>query len=190
MSPVTHFEISWIIAHIPKRLGRTERGLLLLTGTIPDLDGIGILFHGDLYVEYHHLLLHNLLFGIIISFLFSLLKAKNKVLVGTLCLIVFHVHMVCDLLGSGPGWPIAYLWPLSSHLYYFEYQWNLASWQNFAITVTSTFLLFYVAVKFGRTPIEFVSKRIDEKVVSAVRYRWDKCATQLRSFMKSSDDAQ
>lgn len=174
MSPITHAEISWLIANIPKNIGRKERGLILLAGIIPDLDGIAIIFDTELFAKYHHILCHNVLFGIVISLLFTFLRTKNKVLVMIFCFIAFHIHILCDLLSSGPAWAIAYLWPFSNKLYYFEYHWNLVSWQNFVITLIATFLLFFVAVRCRRTPLEFISKRIDGKVVATIQWRWHK----------------
>jgi inner membrane protein len=172
VSPITHAEISWLIANIPKSIKRKERGLILLAGTIPDLDGIGIIFNTELYVKYHHILFHNVLFGTIISLLFTSLRSRNRVLMMVFYLAVFHIHILCDLLGSGPDWPIAYLWPFSNKLYHFKYQWNLVSWQNFVTTLIATFLLFFVAVRCRRTPLELISRRIDRKVVATIQWRW------------------
>ena len=167
MNPITHAEISWIIANIPQNITTRERGLIFLAGIICDLDGLGILFDINLYAKYHHILSHNLLFGIIISLIFPIFANKNKFLVGIFSFIAFHIHIICDLLGSG-NWPIAYLWPFSKRFYYFKYHWGLFSWQNLLISIIAAFLILAIAIICKRTPLELISKNIDEKLIKII----------------------
>jgi len=64
--------------------------------------------------------------------------AKQRLLVGALSFVAFHLHLLCDLAGSGPGWPIWYLYPLSLNETMWSGQWNLASWQNSLIGLAAT----------------------------------------------------
>lgn len=178
MNPVTHAEISWLIANIPAKSWRRDRFLIFLSGTIPDIDAIGLFFNEDLYAGYHHIIAHNILFGLILT-VAAFLTTKS-ILTSFLAFLSFHVHIFLDLMGSGPAWPVAYLWPFTNAELYFPCQWELRSWQNLAITVVATSLCLITAVKRGRTPLEFVSLKADGKVVEAIRWRYEKILRALK----------
>ena len=145
MTPGQHFIISWVVANCVG-LDRRSRICITAAGLLPDLDGLGILsdkltpylgYHTSLYAQYHHVLGHNLMFGIVLSTGFSAL-CQRRALVFALCLLAFHLHVVCDLAGSmGPDgyqWPIYYLYPLTpSYQLTWSGQWELNSWINSVI---------------------------------------------------------
>lgn len=170
MSPVTHAQISWLLGNLWE-LTRRERGMVLLAGLLPDLDGIGILFGLEYYGRYHHLLTHNLATGVVLGAL-SFAFSRRKWLTALLAFLSFHLHLLGDYVGSGPSWPISYLWPFSDVEWLFPNQWDLASWQNFLITLVALILCFHVARRLGRTPVEFFSLKGDAAVVEAIRRRW------------------
>ena len=89
-----------------------------------------------------------------------------------LALAMFHLHLFCDLLGSGPGWPIYYLWPLSLAELSWSGQWNLASWQNSLIGLGATLAVLSCALPLGRTAVELFSLKADAKVVATLRKRF------------------
>ena len=64
--------------------------------------------------------------------------ARQRLQVGLLALLTFHLHLLCDLAGSGPGWPIWYFWPTSLREWFWDGQWELASWQNSVIGLAAT----------------------------------------------------
>jgi len=170
MVPTTHGLVSWAIANLTE-LSRRDRGLILLAGIFPDLDGIGIFFGLEYYSRYHHIVAHNILAGALYTVLCGFFS-RRKILTAFLAFLTFHLHLFCDMLGSGPGWPISYFWPFSGVEWYFKYQWNLASWQNLVVTVLALIACFYIAVRRDRTPIEFISTSIDSKVVDTIRKIW------------------
>jgi hypothetical protein len=47
-----------------------------------------------------------------------------------LFLFCFHLHLLMDYYGSGPGWPIVYFWPLTDFKFVNWSAWELSSWQN------------------------------------------------------------
>lgn len=65
---------------------------------------------------YHHLLGHNLFFGLFVTVIAFLLSSR-KWITAVLTILSFHVHLAMDLAGSRGGdgfqWPIVYLWPFS-----------------------------------------------------------------------------
>jgi len=110
MHGITHFLASWTVANIPE-LERRDRAIVTLAGIAPDLDSAGIVIemfnnHSATslpwYSMYHHVLAHNLLFGLAI-FVAGMAVAKRRLFTAFLSFAVFHLHLLCDLIGSrGP----------------------------------------------------------------------------------------
>jgi hypothetical protein len=70
-----------------------------------------------------------------------------------------------DYFGSGPGWPIYYLWPFSTWELVNWEAWNLSSWQNlltFGILLAWTIGI--ISLKW-RTPLEAVMPSLDRQIV-------------------------
>ena len=113
MSPLTHLVGSWLVA-VETTNNPRDRKLVTLAGVLPDADGLGVipdvvgsLFSGKectfyYYQTYHHLLMHGWPAAIVVSILFAL-YAQQRRQVLLLCLLTFHLHLLCDLIGSrGP----------------------------------------------------------------------------------------
>ncbi len=184
MSPVTHFLISWSVANISK-VSKKERAVITVAGIIPDIDGAGIIFdflrssrelHLELWTRYHHVLGHNIGFGIFLM-LTAFALSTRRITVSFLVMISFHLHLICDLLGSrGPDgyqWPSSYLLPFSD-IWQWQWagQWDFNSWQNFVITGAAALHMFYIAWKNEVSPAEFISSRANTSVVNALRKRF------------------
>ena len=169
MNPIVHAELSWLGAQ--KLADRRDRILVTLGGVLPDLDGLTLLGGEDLYGKWHHVLTHGVLSAVVISGALALL-AKRKAAVFGLAFAAFHLHLVCDLLGSGPGWPIHYLWPFSLEEWGWSGQWDLASWQNTLIGMSATIAVLACALPFGRTAVELFSLKVDAQVVATLRKRF------------------
>ena len=95
---------------------------------------------------------------------------------GFLALSAYHLHLLCDLVGSagpdGSNWPIPYFVPFSARPIEFNGQWGLASWQNVTFTIALLMASWLLAVRRGRTLIEAVSPRADAAIVEVARRRW------------------
>jgi hypothetical protein len=98
--------------------------------------------------------------------------AHRRLPVAGLALLAFHLHLLCDLAGSGPGWPVSYLWPFSSREWGWSGQWDLASWQNAVIGLAATLACLATAFPFGRTFVEVFSLRADASVVRTLWQRF------------------
>lgn len=108
MNPETHLLASWVIGAKATDNERDCR-LVALAGILPDADGLGLLVDGltralgwkktFLYEHYHHFLLHGF-FGAILITLLVTVFAHRKWRVALLALLVFHLHLLCDLVGS------------------------------------------------------------------------------------------
>lgn len=184
MSPVTHFLLGWSTAST-FALGKRDRMLVTLAGTIPDIDGIGLLWDlpsshasgGDLvyWARFHHVLGHNITFCLAVV-VCAFFLASRRLMASTAVFLAFHLHLLCDLVGSkGPDqyWSIPYLQPFSpSWDFVWSGQWPLNSWQNFAITAIAIMYGGYMAWGKGISPAEVFSHRANNALVDTLRNRF------------------
>lgn len=168
MNPIIHGEIGWLCgAHLPRK---RDRVVVTLASVLPDLDGAGLLISDELYAAWHHKLAHGALAAVVFPVVALAISRSPKV--ALLTLISFHLHVLADLAGSGPGWPIFYCWPWSHAEWLPSWQWDLASWQNAVIGMAITFTALSMALKRGRTPVELFSSKADAAVVKTLVHRF------------------
>lgn len=162
-----HLAISWLIGH---RLGeRRDRRLVTWAGVVPDVDALSLLAGAATYSEYHHVVTHGLV-GAVATTALCTAFARKRLRVMMLSLVAFHVHLLCDLLGSGRGWAIVYWWPFSRREYLTPYGWPLASPQNALVWLAAVAITVWIGIKQGRTFAEaFLPDRADAAVVEALR---------------------
>ena len=186
MHPVTHLLVSWTVAE-STRLCKKDRALVTVAGVLPDIDGLGVIAEVATqesespllwWSEYHHVLCHNLGFGLLILPIAAYLATRRRAVV-VLSAVAFHLHLVGDLVGArGPDgyqWPIPYLLPFSGQLQLtWDGQWELNAWPNIAFTVGLLALTFYLAWKRGYSPVGLVSSKADAALTSALRNRFGK----------------
>ncbi len=185
MSPLTHLLASWIVA-VKTTDNLRDRRLVTLAGVAPDLDGLGILADiakGSLttgkyvyYPEYHHWLMHGLPAALGCSILLAAFGCRRwRVL--WLSLLTFHLHLLCDLIGSrGPDksdfWPIYYFGPITQHpMWVWRHQWRLDGWQNRVITAALLLWSLWLAIKMGDSVVGVFNRRAD-KVFVGVLQKW------------------
>jgi inner membrane protein len=183
MSPITHFLTGWTIANLPAETTPRDRFLVSLAAVISDVDGLGIVIdfitkRTTFYQNFHHTLGHNLLFGIVVTLLFSW-QANRKFITGILVFIGFHLHLFEDLIGSrspdGYQWPIPYLWPLTNQgQWTWAGQWELNAWPNFLITGILLMIMFWLALKRGFSPLEIISCQADQAFINTLQKRFFK----------------
>lgn len=163
----THVMSGWCVANCIALTPR-QRLFAMIAASAADLDGLGLVAGVDYYVRYHHLLAHNFTFGLILA---AVLAAFSRHRFGVLCLYLglFHLHLIMDYFGSGPGWGIVYAWPFSEASYQYQNAWELASWQNFVAAAALLLWTLLIAIKRGRTPLEAIMPSLDRKVVAALR---------------------
>jgi hypothetical protein len=187
MSPLTHLVGSWLVAVATTNNPR-DRKLVTWAGVLPDADGLGAVadvvgswFSGKectfhYYQQYHHILMHGWPGAMLISMLFAFFARQHwRVLL--LCLITYHLHLLCDLVGSrgptvGDLWPICYSEPLFRHpIWFWKHQWRLDGWQNQIIFFTIFMASLWVAVKKGSSFVEVFSTRLDSVFVKVLQ-KW------------------
>ena len=185
MSPGTHFLAAWIIAAKTTNNPRDCR-LVTLAGILPDLDGLGLLadavnkawWHRStvFYQQYHHYLLHGAFGGLLIAAVLAGF-ARQRWRVAWLALLLFHLHLFCDFVGSrGPSpedlWPIFYFGPFDKEpMWLWKGQWRLDGWQNQIVSVALLVGALWVATRLGHSFIGVFSRRLDDVFVGVLR-KW------------------
>lgn len=185
MNPETHLLASWVIGAKMTDNARDCR-LVALAGILPDADGLGLLvdaFNGAFmgrktffYQHYHHYLLHGAFGGILITLLLTCF-AHRKWRVALLALLVFHLHLLCDLVGSrGPDpvdlWPLFYFGPFTKDpMWIWKGQLPLDAWPNRLLTVCLFAWSLWLAVPRGYSFVGVFSRRLDRVFVEVLR-KW------------------
>jgi hypothetical protein len=186
MSPGTHLLASWLIAAKATDNPRDCR-LVTLAGILPDADGLGLLadiFNSSFrhkqtfyYGAYHHWYLHGAFGGILIAALLTCF-ARRRGRVALLALLVFHLHLLCDLAGSrGPSpadlWPVYYFGPFSSRhgVWLWHGQWRLDGWINRIITVALFLWALWLASKREDSVVGVFNRHLDKTFVRVLR-KW------------------
>jgi len=185
VAPETHLLISWLIAAKTTDHPRDCR-LVTLAGLAPDADGLGLILDlannalgrhpTQFYAQYHHYYLHGL-FGAALIAGVSAAMARRRVRVALLALVVVHLHLLCDLLGSrGPSsvdlWPIFYYGPFARDpMWLWKGQWRLDGWQNRLISVTLFGCALWLPLQLGHSIVGVFSQRADRAVVGVLR-KW------------------
>ncbi len=200
VNPEAHLLASWVIAAKATDNARDCR-LVALAGILPDADGLGLLVDGlsrafgwkrtFLYQNYHHYLLHGAFGAILITGLLVLF-AQKKWRVALLSLLVFHLHLFCDLIGSrGPDpvdlWPVFYFGPFDKDpMWIWKHQWPLDAWPNRLLSVCLFVAALWMAVPRGYSFVGVFSRRLDRVFVEVLQNwyarlkEWWKKPYQLR----------
>ena len=165
-----HLAISWLAGH--KLEHRRDRRLVAWAGVVPDLDALSLLWGVGAYSQYHHVLTHGLVAGLVTAGLWMAFgRQRWKVL--ALSLAVFHLHLLCDLVGSGvegEHWSISYLFPFSRKEILFPWGWDLSSPQNAFVWLAAVAATAWIALRRGRTFGEtFLTARADGAVAEVLR---------------------
>jgi hypothetical protein len=157
----THILSGWCIGNCFGFTPR-ERLLCMIAASIADIDGLGFFFSEEVYWRLHHSLGHNVFFGVMAALAMAV-WSKRWATAFAVYVGLFHLHLLMDYFGSGPGWLIHYLWPLSEAGWKTHLVWNLFSWQNLmaaGILLAWTGVIAYVA---RRTPLELIAPRLDRR---------------------------
>jgi ABC-type cobalamin transport system permease subunit len=185
MFPETHLLASWVIGAKTTDNARDCR-LVALAGILPDLDGLGLLADGVTralgwkktfyYEHYHHYLLHGA-FGAVLVTGLLVLFARHKWRVALLCLAVFHLHILCDFVGSrGPRpedlWPIFYFGPFDKEMMWiWKGQLPLDAWPFRLLAVCLLAAALWMPVRLGYSVVGVFSARFDRVIVEVLR-KW------------------
>jgi hypothetical protein len=162
-----HLAVSWLIGHRLPEL--RDRRLVAWSGVVADMDALSLLGGAAAYSEYHHVVTHGVVAAVVGTAVWTAF-ARDRWKVLWLSLLAFHVHLVCDLLGSGRDWPIVYFYPFSRHEFYTPYGWPLASPENAMVWLAAVALTIWIGITRGKTFGEaLLPARADAAIVKALR---------------------
>ena len=175
----THILSGWCLGNLVPGFGPRERALCMVAAAAHDLDGVGIV--GDVllgheetvwYWALHHKLGHALLPGVVLCLALTALSARGRRHVALpVYLLLFHLHLALDYVGSGPNWEIYYLWPFSDFSLEWAHAWPLFSWQNILAFAVLFCWTLWIARDPGRTPLEAWMPSLDRRFVAWLRGR-------------------
>ena len=202
MTPTAHLLMSWIIAERATDNPRDCR-LATLAGILPDADGLGLMVDiarpmlglapTQLYARYHHYLLHGAFGAVLIAGLLACF-ARQRLRVAVVALALFHLHLLCDLVGSrGPApedlWAIYYAGPFDRDpMWLWKGQWRLDGWQNRIICVSVFLYALWRPATVGHSVVGVFNRRVDTVVVSVLQ-KWRGQLSRLvkREKLSSAD---
>ena len=168
----THILSGWCIANTVPCLTPKDRLMLVLAASIADIDGVGILWSTDAYLELHHVCGHNLVAAISASTILGLLS-QHRALCIFLSLALFHLHLLMDFYGSGQGWGIACWWPFSDEYYHTDGAWSLGGWQNYLALAILIGWSWRIHRARRRTPFELLLPVVDRAFLNVFTPRQD-----------------
>jgi len=180
---LTHLLASWLVAAKTTNNPRDCR-LATLAGLLPDADGLGLVVDvanellgrrpTHYYAQFHHYWLHGI-FGAALITLTLTLFAHQRGRVALVALVLFHLHLLCDFVGSrGPSpedlWPIFYLGPFDKDpMWVWKGQWRLDGWQNRIVSVLAFVGSIWVARRTGHSFVGVFNRRTDRVFVDVLR---------------------
>jgi len=183
LSPITHFLASWELA-CALRTSQRDRALLTWAGLFPDLDGAGLLLDvaalatghpsAGFYGAYHHFVLHGA-FGQLVLLAVCMPLAESRLRTALGLLMVFHLHLLLDLLGSrGPSpdavWPLYYLGPFSREMVWqWSGQWALNAWPNVLLSLALLAAALRRTVVHGVSPTRLFGNTVDTAFVTTLK---------------------
>ncbi len=159
MPPATHALAGWCLGNILNLTPR-ERAWCICISLLPDLDGLSLLGGAVAYQTYHHMLTHNLAFCVIAVSVITV-AGRCSFRATAMLFVLFHLHLLMDLFGSGPGWGFSYLWPWSQYSIATSFAWSFGGWQNWLALVIFALWTAFIALRLHRTPLECIAPRFD-----------------------------
>lgn len=135
---------------------------------VSDLDAAGLLFGWNAYEKHHHVVLHNLPFGLLLTLLSGRWIGARPV---PLLLVfgAFVSHLAGDYFGSGAGWGIMPFFPFASVNYVYAMVPRDVLLPGIIGNIGAAIILTVVAVRCGRTPLELVHRDSERFLVNTIQ---------------------
>jgi len=112
-------------------------------------------------------LLHNLTFGVVVTAISARWVGRRPAPL-VLVFLAFLSHLVGDYFGSGAGWGIQPYLPFSGVEYVYTMTPRDILVPNLIVTVAALAAAIAIAVRWGRTPLEFVHGGTERSVVETI----------------------
>jgi membrane-bound metal-dependent hydrolase YbcI (DUF457 family) len=166
----THILSGWCLGNLFPQFAPRDRLAFMLAASLADVDGLSILFGQEAYWDFHHKFGHNLAFGIVLCATLAAFTTR-RLRAFAVCFGLFHLHLLMDYYGSGPGWGIPYLWPFSAVEWRSADAWAFYSWQNLTAFAAVFAWTLWIARRIGRTPLEALMPGLDRQLVRVLGHR-------------------
>ncbi len=174
-----HAAFGWAIGALAPGSDRRLRGWCLFASIAPDLDGVTYLGGAALYGEWHHVLGHNLLVGVLVVAAAAIHHrgrgAGRIALAALLVAIVFASHLLTDALMT--SWHLRMLWPFSHRDFGVDNGFYLSHPVNTALYLASLPAVILLAAWKKVSPLELLSRPLDAAMIDAFRRKTSACAT-------------
>jgi membrane-bound metal-dependent hydrolase YbcI (DUF457 family) len=208
MSPLTHWQLGSLLAHV-RPYNLRERRFIMLAAVAPDVDGAFIFFlspdengvclgQGPWFEALHHTFGHSLFFGLLISLAFALYNRARRLELFFICLLSFTLHLASDFLTNGPSWPHHPFWPLPWTLFVDHY-FHVPDLERIQMVYLQYFFMILIFagvviiyLKKGRTFLELISPRLDLFLTNFITLPWrQRCVVcGARAFYRESESGE
>ena len=160
----THIMSGWCVGNLLP-LSARQRMFCMIAASAADLDGVGVIVSQRAYWDWHHVAGHNLFAAVAIAGILTIPSQPRRLFAFVVYLALAHLHLLMDYFGSGPGWPIYYLWPASRQKIVNPGAWEFFSWQNILIAAMLLAWTILIAWSKRRTPLEAIMPNLDRQLV-------------------------
>jgi hypothetical protein len=157
-----HAGVGWLLAEAGGG-DRRFRSWVLLASILPDIDAVTYLLGPTMYLKYHHMLSHNLLFSLIVSGLSAYFCREYRWKAFLFTQLAFYSHYFGDYFFT--RFKLYFFFPFSNVSFEFSKAFYLGHPINWVLMFTGILLLAMLAVKFKRTPVEVFSVNLDRRVI-------------------------
>lgn len=165
-----HATLGWMIGNCFSN-DRRVRNYATIGAVLPDIDAIPYLFGPYYYGLYHHTFGHNVFLWIAFS-AFGVKRFGNWK-AGLAGFVAFGSHLLTDAYLS--NWLLYLFWPLSRKGFLPAHSLELSSPVNTWLLYTVPLQLLIAGLIWKRTPLEWISPRLDEIFVSFFRAKALRC---------------
>ena len=179
----SHAAFGWAVGVLCPGADRRLRGWCVAASALPDLDAATYLFGVTAYKDWHHVLGHNVLLGVLIGLAAGLHARGWKT--GLLAGLCFGAHLLCDMKLS--DWGVALAWPFSRHIYELHPNYGIGASINLWLVALAHVVVVPLAMIRGVTPFDLLSPRLDRFVMNLFRRRTSDCATCARRCNNACD---
>ena len=136
----------------------------MVSASAPDLDGLSLLGGWECYYDWHHVLMHNLPFAVILAALLACFS-RPKLTAFAVYFGLVHLHFALDLLGSGSDWGVDYWRPFSPVSIRWSAGWEYLSWQNYLAAFACIAAAIGIIYWKKRTILEYPMPKLNRELV-------------------------
>ena len=154
----------WICGNFIPSFGPRERFFCMVAASAPDLDGLSLLGGWECYYDWHHVLMHNLPFAVILAALLACFS-RPKLTAFAVYFGLVHLHFALDLLGSGSDWGVDYWRPFSPVSTRWSAGWEYLSWQNYLAAFACIAAAIGIIYWKKRTILEYPMPKLNRELV-------------------------